>query len=470
MAAKDLITVIILYGHGNEQWLKEATDSVKEQTYGFENIELMVVDNADHKKKIGEAWNEAVAKAKGKYCFFLGDDDFIQPDYLTCLHSTLINTKAENKDICCVTSYVMRFMGVGNNIKMKSSNTFPTGMMETEFLKEHKFDEERVNRIDTLWYNENKNNAVCAYWNYGYFYRGHENQISKCGIANEKFDNVFITKYPHFIRNFIGTMENSLLIDKYDHLMVYNAKMTFCDFGSEDAIHLSNAKTDGKKILRIHRFSAYTNLYSTLDLDKFDHVIFTSHHIKRYVETKISKTIKNATVIKLGTDIDRFNYTEKVKNNKVGICGYINQKKGFVMLKLLAKTFPSMEFHVLGQFQDEALKQYLTEKSLPNIFIKTWADNPEVWYQDKTYILSLSYAESQQMSIIEGMACGCKPAVLEHWIGANDVYLPEHLWGTVEELNKIFIGDFKPEEYREYVVKNYNQKDEFAKIKELIGG
>lgn len=470
MAAKDLITVIILYGHGNEEWLKEATNSVEKQTYGFENIELMVVDNRDHQKKIGVAWNEAVLNAKGKYCFFLGDDDFIQPDYLSCLYSTLITTKADNKKICGVTSYVMRFMGVGKEIKMKSSNTFPTGMMETEFLKEHKFDEERINRVDTLWYNMYQKYCVCAYWNYGYFYRGHDKQISKCGIANETFDNVFITKYPHFIKGFIGSMENSLLIDKFDHLMVYNAKMTFCDFGSYDAIHVANAASKGKKILRIHRFSAYTNLFSKIDLDKFDHVIFTSNHVRRYVETKISKTIKNATVINVGTDIDRFNYTKKVKNNKVGICGYINQKKGFVMLKVLAKTFPNMEFHVLGQFQDEALKQYVTEKSLPNIFIKTWVDNPEAWYQDKTFIMSMSYVESQQMSIIEGMACGCKPAVLEHWIGANDIYLPEHLWGTHEELNKIFLGEFKPEEYREYVVKNYNQKDEFAKIKELIGG
>jgi len=112
----------------------------------------------------------------------------------------------------------------------------------------------------------------------------------------------------------------------------------------------------------------------------------------------------------------------------------------------------------------------MVEKSFRNIFIQGWTDNPEKWYQDKAFILSTSYTESQQMSILEGMACGCKPLVIEHWIGSNDIYLKEHLWGTMEEINKLFLGDFKPEEYREYVVKNYNQKDEFRKIDKLIGG
>ena len=470
MAAKDLITVIILYGHGNQEWLDKATDSVKKQTYGIDNIELMVIDNRDHKDKIGVAWNKAVLNAKGKYCMFLGDDDFIQPDYLTCLISTLDETKKDNPDVSCVTSYVMRFMGEGDGIKMKPSATFPTGMMETEFLKTHKFDEERIMRVDTLWYKLNGKHSIVAYWNYGYFYRGHENQISKNGTCNEVFDNVFIARYPHFIRNFIGTRKNALLIDKYDHIAVHNAKMVFCDFGSVDAMHVARQKTKAIKVLRIHRFSAYTEFITKIDFSAFDHVIFTSHHIRRYVETKRSETIKNATVINVGVNVEKFNYKEKVKNNKVGFCGYMNPKKGLEVVKMLAKTFPSMEFHLLGKFQDEALHQFMIEKSFKNIFITGWTDNPEKWYQDKAFILSTSYVESQQMSILEGMACGCKPVVMEHWIGSNDIYEKEHLWGTMEELNKLFLGDFEPEKYREFVVNNYNQRDEYRKIDRLIGG
>lgn len=470
MAAKELITVIILHGHDNDEWLKEAVDSVKSQSYGIENIELMVIDNLDRKDKIGVAWNKAVSKAKGKYCFFLGDDDFIKPEYLSCLYTEITNLNKENHNIKCITSCVTRFQGTGDNLKIKTDNSYPTGMIETEYLKAHPFDETRINRIDTLWYSQNGNVAAKAYWNYGYFYRGHGDEISKCGVCNEVFDYVFITKYPHFIKSYIGSKKKALLIDKFDHLAVLNAKVVFCDFGSKAAVHVAAAKSKGKKILRIHNFSTYTSLMKEIDFSKFDHVIFTSNHARRYVETKISKTIKNASVINVGVNTDRFNFSKKVKNNKVGICGYINYKKGFSMLKLIANTFPKMQFHILGAFQDESIKRFLTENAPPNIFIKSWTDNPEKWYQDKTFILSTSLVETQQMSILEGMACGCKPAVISSWIGANDIYDPKHLWSNFNDLNNIFIGDIEPDKYRDYVIKNYNQKDEYHELDKIIGG
>ena len=472
MAAKDLITVIILYGHGNEEWLKKATDSLEIQTYGIENLEVLVVDNKDRKKSIGKAWNEAIAQAKGKYCFFLGDDDFIQPAYIDSLCSTLKETKKEIPNVACCTAFVTRFEGEGKHTKINKSDTYATGMIETEYARAHPFNEERINRVDTLWYSENRNNVTMAYWNNGYFYRGHSNQISKCGIMNagQQFDNVFLTKFPHFINNYIGSKPNAILVSVYDHLLVRNAKMVFCDFAEELAVHVSHATTEAKKVLRVHRFEAYTDNMLKIKWEAFDKVIFTSCHVKRYVEAKLSKTIKGAIVNPVGVDVRKFNFQKKAHNNKIGICGYINPKKGFVMLKMLAKTFPKMEFHVLGAFQTEELRHYLTEKTFPNIYISTWMENPSSWYQGMSYIMSMSLVESQQMTILEGMACGCKPLVYEHWIGSNDVYKPEHLWGTMRELAALITGDFTPDVYRQFVVDNYNQATEFDRLNEYIGG
>ena len=472
MAAKDLISVIIIFGHGNKEWLKKATDSLDIQTYGKENLEVIVEENTDHSRTIGKAWNDAVAKAKGKYCFFLGDDDFVQPEYIDSLHSTLVNTKSELPGVSCCTSYVTRFFGEGKNVKLNKSETYPTGMVETAYLLEHKFDEERVNRVDTEWYAKNKDVVTMAYWNYGYFYRGHANQVSKCGLTNHAFKNVFVCRFPHFIHEFIGTREDAILDREYDHLHVRNAEMVFCDFGTLDAVHVSNAKTEGViKILRVHRFEAYTDNMYKMNWDGFNAVIFASNHVRRYVETSLSRTIKNAVVIPVGVSMKRFTlHPEKPKNNKIGILGYINPKKGFVMLKMLAKTFPTMEFHILGSFQNLEVKHYLTENTLPNIFITPWMDNPNSWLQDKTYILSMSLVESQQMSVLEGMACGCKPLVSEHWIGSNDIYEPGHLWGTPNELAKLINGEIEPAKYRKFVEDNYTQEAEFKAIDKLIGG
>lgn len=472
---KHLVSVIIINSRGETDWLKECIDSIKFQTYGIDNIELIVEDNTDKSRSIGKAWNDAVKKATGKFCLFVGDDDIIRASYIDDLVSTYERTIEAYPNLKAVTSYLTAFTGSGSETKVKKYDRYVTGMIDREFLLQNPFDEIRINRVDTDWYNKHGKVTTCAFWNHGYMYRGHPDQISKNGIINKQFDNVFFCNNTHFLTDFIADNfdhEKTILLPSYDHLQDRNAKLVFCDFGSDAAVEVSRSKSTAKKFLRVHRFSAHTPLIYKINFEGFQTTIFTSYHVKRYVETKLSKTVKNSVVIPLGVDVEKFKIkrpNEPVRKNKIGIVGYINRKKGFTMLKPLARSYPNFEFHILGQYQDEALRQYITEKSSPNIFIHSWRNNPADFYNQIDYILSLSYVESQQMSILEGMACGCKPLVHGNWIGSNDIYLPEHCWHSFQEFDKLLAEKIENRnQYREYVTMKFNKAIQDKKLLDII--
>lgn len=166
------ISVIMI--HSRDKWLKSAIESVERQIYP--NMELIQIENMDKKRTIGKCWNIGVEKAEGDYCFFMGDDDQITPDYLMCL-MTFIKTVPKKSKMRGVTSYLTAFDE--EQKKQVPVKIYPTGMFEKKYLEENPFNEKTKKRVDTKYYKDHAENvAGICYWHYGYFYRQHDNMLS----------------------------------------------------------------------------------------------------------------------------------------------------------------------------------------------------------------------------------------------------------------------------------------------------
>ena len=172
-----MITVVIVDSRSKNhpEWVEKAVGSVKEQT--LQNIELIVLDNTERKYSIGAMYNRGLELAESKWVYFLGDDDFVSPDYFASL-CTFIEKFADDDTVACST-YSTFF---DDEKKVSSINAMtPMGAFRREYFLEHPFDENLVKYVDVEAYKrfdkEGKKAKICR-WHFGYYYRQHGGNIS----------------------------------------------------------------------------------------------------------------------------------------------------------------------------------------------------------------------------------------------------------------------------------------------------
>ena len=159
----------------NPDYLSECFNSLRDQIYP--NVEIVVVKNYDKLVTIGKAWNDAIKQCRGDYILFVGDDDYISPDYVLCLVQGI-----ENSDASHLTTYCTNFSVNGTEVKYTPKKIIPTGMWKKEYLLENPPCEFLTKYVDVDMINRLKENKsekqVVLDWHYGYFYRSHEGQVS----------------------------------------------------------------------------------------------------------------------------------------------------------------------------------------------------------------------------------------------------------------------------------------------------
>ena len=115
------------------------------------------------------------------------------------------------------------------------------------------------------------------------------------------------------------------------------------------------------------------------------------------------------------------NSEQEEKGFDIAYVGSINYKKGSILLPHLLRCCPIMKtkryrLHVAGEVQDPRysfyFKQMVEDMGLSNNFIMYGkVDDIDTWLEDKSYIISASLLESQQLGICEAMAKGIKPVI-----------------------------------------------------------
>jgi len=254
----------------------------------------------------------------------------------------------------------------------------------------------------------------------------------------------FFATYDQFIKPIITELANRghevSFSNEYNLKHCYDAEVIWVDWADQNALRVAELVTPATKILRVHAYEAWTDIWDSINLEEFDTVIFVSEHIRGQVKRRTGKEIPNSVVIPPYIDIERYDIPEgKERNNKIAYAGYFCRKKGIGELLMLAESLPDYEFHLAGTPQEEDY-DYVMENVPDNVFFYKWQDNLNEFFQDKTYVINASLREGFPVATVEAMLCGCIP-IVRLWEGADTIYPLDCLWKSIDDIKRILADE-----------------------------
>jgi tetratricopeptide (TPR) repeat protein len=276
------------------------------------------------------------------------------------------------------------------------------------------------------------------------------------------------------IRPFIGRTEQELC-----ELMEWS-DISWFEWCTELAVVGSNGPKVCKTIVRLHRYEAYTEFPSRVNWRNVDVLITVGNSFVQQALLNGTGPVSPSTsvvTIPNGVDMDALRFVNKPAGKNIAFVGNLRMVKNPSLLlqcmHRLHSTDAEYRLFVAGEFQDGALEQYVRhlvkELGLTGavVFDGRQSDISR-WLADKHYVVSSSIIESQGMGILEAMGCGLKP-VIHNFPGASEIYPDEFLFNIVEQFcEQIQSGQYEPARYRKFVEQNYSQKQQLAKINELL--
>ncbi len=273
----------------------------------------------------------------------------------------------------------------------------------------------------------------------------------------------------------IPSVQNYKLIDQYmdwSHICWFE----WCD---ELIVYASKLEIAANRIIlcRLHSYEAFTGYPSKVNWKNIDKLIFVSNYIKKYVTATFNIDEEITIVIANGVQVDKLNYTQRNTGYKVAYIGYINYKKGPMLLlqtfKAIYERDPSYQFYIAGRYQDPRYQLYFNQMVKEfglesNFFFEGWQTDIDNWLEDKNYLICSSVLESQNMSVMQAMAKGIKP-VIHNFAGAKEIYPERYLWNTISEaVEMVTDKEYNSQEYRDFVHKNYSLEQQNEVITKSI--
>lgn len=262
------------------------------------------------------------------------------------------------------------------------------------------------------------------------------------------------------------------------------ADVVWLEWANELAIscttQLSELLVQKKVIVRAHSYEVLGGYIPNMNWRPVDKVVFVAKHVESLARSQLPKDVESV-VIPNGLDTEKFVMGDDERQSSFCFLGHMSAKKGPMLLAhtihYLSQEFSrdNPTFHIGGKWQDSRfelyLKYWLAEAGLiDSVTFYGEIENPKDWYQDKYAILCTSPWESQNLSVMEAMLCGCMPLV-HNFPGSRDIYDPRYVWTTFDDLGgmlKAWNGN--RQEYRDFVQEKYNLVDTTQRIVDLIYG
>lgn len=182
--------------------------------------------------------------------------------------------------------------------------------------------------------------------------------------------------------------------------------------------------------------------------------------------------------VKNGIDLSYWKLIKRKKeNHNVAWIANINHKKGEMLaihaISMIQKIDNLVRLQHLGNIDSIRIHMYM--QNIAPYLKSSWYsygwvsahDAVKRFLADKRYILCSSLVEGHPLSILEGMATGCQP-LIHRYPGVQHQFPEKWIWNTFDDLLSLYQEDYKPEEYRQYIIDNYDYRKTYEPILKVI--
>ncbi|WP_238650433.1 glycosyltransferase [Paenibacillus piscarius] len=231
-------------------------------------------------------------------------------------------------------------------------------------------------------------------------------------------------------------------------------------------------------ICRLHSFEAFSRNIYRVNWNAIDRLIFVGSHIRDYVLGRRTRLRQEQTVVIAGgLELEKYNFSEREKGFNIAYVGYINFKKGPMLLlhafKAIHDEDSRYQLHIAGVHQEIRFQLYFNQmievlELQDSIHFDGWQGDLDHYLEDKQYVLVTSPLESQHISVMEAMAKGIKP-LIHNFYGAEEVFDKDFIWNSIGDLVQLVTEDrYDSARYRSFIEERYAFRQQTGQIQELL--
>ena len=261
------------------------------------------------------------------------------------------------------------------------------------------------------------------------------------------------------------------------------ADIVWLEWANDLAVFATNQipEIQNKKVVcRLHRYEAFTQFPDKINWKNVDFLIFVAESMKKTfheLHPNINLNSCKEEIVYNGVDLDKFKFLVHKPGYNLSVLAHINYRKNpetwVQIIGKLKEIDNRYKLHVGGDFQDPLYKIYFDyikkEMNLENNFIlHGWINEVDKFLEDKDYTLSTSIHEGHPYNILESMARGIKPVIL-NYSGAKEQWPSELIYNTIDEaVEKITEQTYDSESYRRFIEDNYSLEKQIYEIDQFF--
>ena len=296
------------------------------------------------------------------------------------------------------------------------------------------------------------------------------------------------------MQNFIGDIVRHFEVDYqvrtcYDgsnktlNEVIAWADIIWVEWANELAVAITHGlplTVDKRVICRLHSYEAFAPFLQQIKWERVDDLIFVAPHIRDYTLQQVpglDQKVKRIHVVPNGIDLQRFVPIERRPGKNLAFLGYINYKKGPMLLlhafAELRRQYPTYRLFLGGAFQDDRYQLYFQQMTREmelgdGVVFDGWIEDVPAWLADKHYIVSTSVLEAHPVGIMEAMACGVKP-IVHNFVGARNIFDSSHIWNSINDfVTMVRSRDYDSHAYRAFIENNYSLERQLSSLNELM--